>query len=41
MGEIKVGNNWGQAKEVHDCARDAEHQKDNEYGVEKFGRCLW
>lgn len=39
--EIKVGKNWGQNKELHDCAVSVEKQKDNIYGIEKWGRCLY
>lgn len=39
--EIKVGKNWGQNKELHDCAAEPHKQKDNPYGIEKWGRCLY
>lgn len=39
--EIKIGSNWGEAKEVHDCSAEASKQKSNSYDVPAFGRCLY
>lgn len=39
--EVKMGYNWGQNIEVHDCAIDADKQKPNKYGIPQFGRCTY
>jgi DNA polymerase-1 len=36
--EVKIGGSWGIVKGVHDCS---EEHKDNPYGIDLGGKCLW